>query len=130
MITLFKKGNYRLIETKHGIKNLSLGNNSYAWVDIAGIGEVLVVSHKPHKTDHVLCTGRFRLYDVDDEPKLSDQAHLELEVGRNQWQGYLLLTGLPAGQKIRGRIIPTFEIITGRYDPVARHKLAVVDGNR
>jgi hypothetical protein len=36
---------------------------------------------------------------------------LELSVGGGQWQGYLLLTGLPTAKKIRSRIEPTDEII-------------------
>jgi hypothetical protein len=50
---------------------------------------------------------------VKDEPKLSDNQHIELEVGLDAWQGYLLLTGLPDDDKKRTRIVPTGELITG-----------------
>jgi len=80
---------------------------------VAGdIGEILVSSHRPHKIDHKLAVGRYRLYDVEDEPKLADHQHLELFVGDGQWQGYLLLTGLPTEKKLRSRIVPTNELIT------------------
>jgi hypothetical protein len=112
MIMLQRIGLYKLIETKHNNKILYLDNNIYAWVEPARIGEILVVSHKVHKTDCILSMGHYYLYDVDNEPKLSDQLHLELEVGNNHWQGYLLPTGLPDAHHIRGRIIPTIETVT------------------
>jgi hypothetical protein len=114
MITLLQNGQYKLIETKHNTKVLYLDDDTYAWVKPVGIGEILVASHKVHKTDYVLSTGGYKLYDVENELKLSDQMHLELEVGMNMWQGYLLLTGLPNESHIRGRIIPTNETITTR----------------
>lgn len=76
------------------------------------IGEILVTSHKKHKTDAILAIGKYRLYEVKDEPNLTDLHHLELYVGDNTWQGYLLTTGLPNEKKRRSRIIPTDEIIT------------------
>lgn len=113
MIQVQKTGHYKLIETKGQTKILILdGTETYAWIDVAGIGEILVASHKTHKTDAILAIGKYRLYDVKDEPELSDQLHLELSVGEGIWQGYLLLTGLPIGAKKRNRIIPTNEVIT------------------
>lgn len=122
MINLLKSGLYKLIETKHHTKILYLDNEIYAWIEPVHIGEILVVSHKVHKTDCILSMGRYRLYDVDQVANLSDQLHLELEVGKNHWQGYLLLSGLPDSQKKRGRIIPTSEVITG--SPRFEHILA------
>lgn len=112
MIKLLKEGSYKLIETKRHTKILNLGGKNYAWVNAAGIGEILVSSHAPFATDHVLAVGKFRIYDVKDEQSLTDLLHLELFVGFGQWQGYLLTTGLPTSQMIRKRIIPTSEIIT------------------
>jgi len=112
VIRLVQKGDYRLIETKGQVKILYLDGQVYAWVHAKNIGEILVASHTPHQIDHVLAMGRYRLYDVDAEPRLSDQLHLELLVGDSQWQGYLLPTGLPSDQKARRRIIPTRECIT------------------
>jgi len=60
----------------------------------------------------MLSLGQFRLYDVKDEPKLTDLIHLELFVGGGLWQGYLLPTGLPTDKDKRNRIIPTDELIT------------------
>ncbi len=113
MITFIKSGDYQLIETKKHTKVLSLDTDTYAWVEPPRIGEILVVSHTSHPTDCVLSIGKYHLLAVDDEPELADTLHLELEVGQNTWQGYLLLTGLPDDTKKRARIVPTREIITG-----------------
>lgn len=113
MIRLIQSGNYTLIETKAQTKILTVnGKSTFAWVTAAEIGEILVTSHKSHKVDHVLSVGKYRLYEVRDEPKLTDLIHLELFVGDGIWQGYLLPTGLPDEEKTRNRIIPTNEIIT------------------
>lgn len=116
MITLLQRGQYRLVETKHHTKVLYLDKTAYAWINATHIGEILVASHRLHKTDYILGCGEYRLYDVNDEPHLSDQIHLELEVGRQTWQGYLLLTGLPVAPKKSSRIIPTSETINGRMN--------------
>ena len=129
MISIRKSGTYKLIETKRHTKILYLGPVAYAWIEPTRIGVILVTTHNVHKTDCVLSTGHFRLYDVDQEPQLSDNQHLELEAGKDTWQGYLLLTGLPNDQKTRSRIIPTHEIISGNRrftrSNAARHALAV-----
>lgn len=113
MITLVRSGTYKLIETKANIKILQIDRQTYAWVEPRGIGQILVSSHTPHKADHALAMGTYNLYDVEDEPHLTDLQHLELEYGDNAWQGYLLLTGLPDDEKRRSRIVPTLEVITG-----------------
>lgn len=128
MISLQKVGLYRLAETKNNTKILHLGSRSYAWAEPKNIGEILVTSLKSHKTDCVLSVGYYRLYDVDNEPKLSDQMHLELETGRNQWQGYLLPTGLPGDDKKKVRIIPTKETITANTRFSSRSELQIDDG--
>jgi hypothetical protein len=112
MLHLTQQGRYQLSETKGEIKLLTLGKAVFAWIDLEGIGEVLVASSKPHQIDAVLANGQCRLYEVKDEPELSDQQHLELSVGDGKWQGYLLPTGLPEAQKVRSRIIPSKEVIT------------------
>lgn len=113
MIKVIKQGIYHLVETKTMTKILTLDDkNKFAWVNAAEIGEILVATHKQHKADHVLAVGKYRLYDVKDEPKLTDLQHLELYVGEGLWQGYLLTTGVPTEKKKRNRIIPTKEIIT------------------
>lgn len=124
MIKLVKQGTYKLIETKHNTKILYLDHKTYAWVEIVGLGEILIASHKAHKTDCVLGVGEYHIYDVIDEPTLSDQLHLELEVGHRAWQGYLLLTGLPTATKKRKRIVPTREIIAG--NPAYRRRKETV----
>ncbi len=113
MITLQRNGLYKLIETKNNVKILYLDNDVYAWVEPTNIGELLVVSHAIHKTDCILSMGHYHVYEVKDEPFLSDLVHLELEAGKNVWQGYLLLSGLPDNHHKKGRIIPTTETIAG-----------------
>src|SRR5579863_3870775 len=99
MIQLIKNGTYKLIETKSMTKILYFDKNGvkkvYAWINAAAIGEILVSSHNPHDVDYILALGKYRLYDVKDEPKLTGLVHLELLVGDGVWQGYLLPTGLP-----------------------------------
>jgi hypothetical protein len=113
MIKLVQSGDYQLIETKGQTKVLILDKKqTFAWVYAEEIGEILVASHNPHKTDHLLALGKYRMYQVEDEPQLADTLHLELSVGEGAWQGYLLITGLPDEDKKRSRIIPTHELIT------------------
>jgi hypothetical protein len=111
MIKLLRKGKYSLIETRNDTKILTLGRKTYVWVFAKGIGEMLITTHKRHITDQKLAKGEYKLYDVNDEPKLVDQMHLELTVGEDDWQGYLLPTGFPENKKTRSRIIPTNELV-------------------
>lgn len=113
MIQILARGEYKLIETKHDTKVLILDNEkTFAWITAANIGEILVTSHKAHREDNLLAVGNYRLYDVKDEAKFTDQQHLELQVGCGYWQGYLLPHGLPTDEKKRNRIIPTHEVLT------------------
>jgi hypothetical protein len=111
MIKQFRSGQYKLTETKHHIKVLELDKAAYAWIEPPSIGGILVSSRHSHRVDAVLSVGAYALFDVEDESELSDQMHLQLEVGIGVWQGYLLPTGLPNDKKIRSRIIPTQEVI-------------------
>lgn len=113
MIDLISAGEYSLLETKDNTKILKLArfHHDFAWVMAKNIGELLVTTHKEHPIDSVLCCGEYKLYKVSSEPNLVDNWHLELDVGRGKKQGYLLLTGLPDDNKVRGRIIPTKELI-------------------
>jgi hypothetical protein len=115
MISIIQHGVYKLIETKGQTKILYLDDETYAWVEPANIGEILVHSHNTHRTDCILSIGSYYIYNIADESELSGQQHIELETGNKSWQGYLLLTGLPTDKKIRGRIIPTTEVITGNF---------------
>jgi hypothetical protein len=112
MIKLITQGNYRLVGTRDKQKMLYLGNQGYLWAYAKGIGELLTFSKHSHKPQYLLAENTYKLYQVKDEPKLVDLKHLELSVGKNKWQGYLLLTGLPTQKKIRSRIIPTEEVIS------------------
>lgn len=112
MIQLLESGNYTLSETVNQTKILSLHNKTFAWVNAADIGEILVTSHNAYKVDCILSKGAYRVYKVKNEPALTDLVHLELLVGEGVWQGYLLPHGLPTDEKKRNRIIPTNELIT------------------
>lgn len=112
MIQLIRSGHYTLIETKAQTKILDLDGDTFAWINAADIGEILVTTHKSHVTDNILAVGTFRMYEVKDEPDITDLIHLELHTGNGVWQGYLLPTGLPNEEKKRNRIIPTHEVIT------------------
>jgi hypothetical protein len=111
MIKLLKRGKYSLIETRNDVKILRLDERTYVWIFTKSIGEMLVTTHRGHKTDQKLAKGEYRLYEVYDEPKLVDQLHLELAIGEGSWQGYLLPTGFPKNTKTKSRIIPTDELI-------------------
>lgn len=113
MISLVNSGDYRMIETKADTKVLELDGSTFAWVNAKGIGEILVTTHRQHKTDAILSVGRFKLYEVKNEQGIADLQHLELEVGTDVWQSYLLLTGLPTDERKRTRIIPSQDHITG-----------------
>jgi len=112
MIRLMNTGLYRLIATRHDTKILYLDAQPFVWIGVKHIGEVLALSHyHPQITDYSLSEGHYRIYKVEDEPRLTDLQHLELEYGKNLWQGYLLLTGLPSKEKRRVRIVPSNQII-------------------
>lgn len=113
MIRLILKGYYKIIETKRGINILVLDSRrKFVWMNKVGVGEILVVTHKKHRTDQLLTNGQYRLYSVEDEPDFSNFFHLELHAGKGQWQGYILPLGFPPRKKIRRKIIPTEETIT------------------
>ena len=113
MIKLVESGDYILTQTKGQTKILTLDSErTFAWVSLEDRGEILVTSHKIHDVDHILSIGKYRHYEVKDEPLLTDLEHIELSVGEGVWQGYLLPTGLPNDNNKRNRIIPTKETIT------------------
>lgn len=116
MIKVLDEGEYRLIETKNQTKILFLDTDKvFAWIYVRNVGEILVTSHKPHRADSVVATGKYRLYQVKDEPKITDLIHLELLVGSGKWQGYILPNGLPDDADKRNRIIATTECITKSF---------------
>lgn len=113
MITKLESGTYTLVETHNHTKILTINGTIFAWVRPKGVGDILVKSsYAPHRNNFSLSLGKYNLYSVKDERNLTDLQHLELEVGNNTWQGYLLLTGLPTATKRRARIVPTTQTIT------------------
>jgi len=125
MISLRTIGAHRLVQTKkRHTKVLHLEDKAYAWIDFENIGEILVAARNDHSVECELSVGEYRIYEVEGEPSLHDNLHLELQVGRNRWQGYLLLTGLPDKHRTRTRIIPTNEVITD--NPAFREKIVLL----
>ena len=113
MVRILQRGKYRLIETKGQTKILILDEKeTFAWINAGEIGEILVTTHKTHQADCILALGNYRLYEVTNELGKTDGLHIELFVGENTWQGYLLPTKLPTDIKKRNKIIPTKELIT------------------
>jgi len=112
MIKTIAKGDYRLIISSDNSKILFLGDQAYHWANAKGIGELLTFSKHEHKIQYILAEGKYKIFKVKDEPKLVDLEHLELSLGKGNWQGYLLLTGLPNKDKIRSRIIASKELIS------------------
>ncbi len=113
VIRLIKIGHYVLFETKTDTKILCLDETkSYACIFAEGIGKILVQAKNIHEINCILSRGTYRMYDVINEPNLTDLTHLELFVGEGHWQGYLLPNNMPGDKKKRARIIPTRELIT------------------
>jgi len=121
MIVLLRSGIYSLAETKQSTKILYLDKTGYALIEPLPFGSMLVLIRRAQQDRQLLSTGNYRLYDVTNEPHLADEPHLELEVGDDQWQGYLLPTGLPDDTHPRRRIIATHELITHHI----QNKLAI-----
>lgn len=114
MIKLLAEGVYTLSQTRRNTKILTLlgkPKKKFAWVTAGKIGDILVYSTGQDDVMTMLAEGSFRMYEVENEDKLTDLIHLELFVGNGKWQGYLLPTGLP-GKADKNRIIPTSELIT------------------
>lgn len=91
---------------------LRLDEKEYLWEYAKGIGDLLLFAKQEHPPLSILSKGTYKIYDVKNEPEYVDLQHLELSVGNNTWQGYLLLTGLPNARKIRSKFVPTNEIIS------------------
>jgi hypothetical protein len=123
MITRIEQGAYRLVETRHGTKILLLGHKKFAWIMAHQIGSLLIWSNMFHRVRDTLASGMYYLYDVRGEPRVSDQPHLELQIGSDEWQGYLLPTGLPTTNDTRKLFIPTPEVITHNtaYRPIGKY---------
>jgi hypothetical protein len=116
MIIMLEHGKYSLFETHDNTKILMLDDKEkFAWIKAQGIGDILVLTKKVFIPGLIVSQGSYRLYKVKAEPDLTDLEHLELLVGNEKWQGYLLPTGLPTDKKKRNRIIPTKEIITKSF---------------
>jgi len=113
MVSIMRQGSYKLTESRLQIKALYLDSSSYAMLFIDALGEMIATAREPKPSDYTLSAGHYRLYDIVDEPDMSEGLHLELEVGDDIWQGYLLPNGLPDKGSIRGCLLPTHELVTG-----------------
>lgn len=111
MKQLKEQGQYALFQTKRNTKVLKLNDNYYVWLFIKNIGNILIKTKSTLQSTNILSTGRFYLFDVKDEPDYIDLLHLELGIGENLYQGYLLPRGLPKKSNEKHKIIPTKEVI-------------------
>jgi hypothetical protein len=117
MIRLIGNGRYCLFETRNGKKVLTLEDNPgeksrYVLINADGIREILITNQKSFRAECILVIGRYRLYEVKDEPDFKTCKHLEFLIGEGYWQGYLLPEGFPTERKTRKRTIPAKELIT------------------
>jgi hypothetical protein len=106
---------------------LAVDDGVYSWVTGERMGVVLVTSHHDYTDYHILATGYYRLYDVKSEPGLSPQQHLELNVGYNLWQGYLLPSGLPNKTRKLVKIMPTKEVVSVKKERAGLKELQRVE---
>lgn len=96
MICTIKSGSFQFFESPSQAKILVLDRKRpYAWIRSSQGGDILVYSSYRMDSCTLSSSGRYRLYMVTSEAKLSDQVHLELLIGKGRWQGYLLPTGFP-----------------------------------
>lgn len=111
MITVIKAGNYRFITTVDRLSVLSLDNKRNFFWEEQNEGIVLVYQSS-EKKGHIVQAGKYRLYTVRGEPRLTLGGHLELLVGKGKWESFLLPSGLPTDLIYRKTIIPTNECIS------------------
>lgn len=122
MKKLVQEGTYSLIETKRKTRILTLDHTiSFAWITVKGIGEMLVTTLSKFQPYTILASGKYKLFDVKNEPNYVDLQHLELEAGNDVWQGYLLPTGLPTKEDKRRRIISTNELIGPNSEKISSY---------
>jgi len=118
MIQLIGSGSYRLNGAGDSARLITLvsykDRRTYAWGVSNGIQ---LVDQEPDETYYALGAGKYRLYQVSDEPGLTNQLHLELSLGEGIWQGYLLPEGLPDRRKTK-TMIPVKELITKSFTSV------------
>lgn len=111
MIKVVLCGKYRLVETVEHLKVLYLDDAVYLWQYEPGTGDVLVLIGYQYPAGYTLACGNYRVYEVTDEPRFSGHIHLELYLGDQHWQGYVLEAGLPPKHS-QSFIAPTAEVIT------------------
>jgi hypothetical protein len=111
MLKIVYRGEYILSETNDQLKILNLDNKLFGWVSSKGNGELFLYPHKNIPQSSILAMGKYRLYEVNEDKKFTDQPHLELSVGLGNWQAYLVPEGLPKKESM-SRIVPTSEVIT------------------
>lgn len=113
MLQVTGSGTYKLIETKDNIKILFIDDkNAYSWKNANCSGDLVYLKLDTDKICCFLSVGNWRLYEIKDEPGLTNGNHFELNVGKGKWQGYLLPKGFPTPLNKRAHISQTSEIIT------------------
>jgi len=71
MIKLINNGDYQLTETRGLTRIIKLSDKGvFAWVNAGEIGEILVATTGKFPDLYVLANGKYRIYEVKDEPRL------------------------------------------------------------
>lgn len=109
MLKMVQRGDYKLFDAKENKKVLLIDDMPFVWEN-AVLRKDLSPDSEHDKT--ILASGKYRLYEVANEPGFSDMFHLELSVGCGNWQGWLLNNSLPVNKDNHTNTAPTKEIIT------------------
>lgn len=124
MIRLIQWGEYRLAIIAEGNTIIAIDNHVYSLFPDHATLEFydnqlpsLVVSAL------TLHRGNYRVFDVYDEPQLTETIHLELEDEDGYVKSYLLPRGLPHQNMRRARQIPTVQQITNSSRKIIYVKL-------
>lgn len=109
MIRLIQWGNYRLAMIAEGNAFISIDDDVYSlYPDY----KTMESSEADMDAALTLHHGDYKLYDVYDEPQLTETIHLELEDEDGYIKSYLLPQGLPVNSKRRVRQLTTTQQIT------------------
>ena len=113
MLQVIGSGTYKLTETKDNTKVLFIDDEkAFGWKNGKCDGDLFLLAPDTENICCFLSVGKWRLYEIKDEPGLTDGNHFELHVGRGRWQGYLLPEGFPTAVNKQRPISQTGQTIT------------------
>lgn len=114
MIRLIRWGEYRLAIIAEGSTIIAIDDDVYSVFPEQATLEIYdkLASYIPAASALTLHQGNYRVFDVYDEPQLTETIHLELEDEDGYVKSYLLPRGWPNESLRRVRQIPTAQQIT------------------